>query len=168
MPGDAFGVEAVSEETLATVRTATARTHARQDHLVADGQLRDARADLGDDADAFVSEDSTDFDLRDVALQDVQVGAADSGGDHLDDDVRRLLDHWIRYLFPALLAGTFVDECFHGWNSLCSVVRHENRGHVSTVRTHCSARQGQTSLFDWRTETFRIGPASSMKCDLRP
>ena len=53
-----FGVQAVPEESLAAVRTSSARTHTRQDHLVTDGQLGDAGADLGDDADTFVAQDA--------------------------------------------------------------------------------------------------------------
>ena len=100
-------------ESLAAVRTAPARTDARQDDLVADCELRDARADFGDHADAFVPEDSADLDLGNVAFKNVQIGPTDRGGDHLHNDVGRTLYDRIGNFFPAILAGTFVDECFH-------------------------------------------------------
>ena len=52
----------------------------------------DRRAHLLDDADALVPEDPAVGHRRHVALQDVQVGAADGGGRDPDDGVGRLLD----------------------------------------------------------------------------
>ena len=51
---------------------------------------RDGVADLGDRADGLVAEDAAVGDRGDVALQDVQVGAADGGGVDLDHDVGRV------------------------------------------------------------------------------
>jgi hypothetical protein len=75
--------------------------------------LGDPGADLGDVTDPLVSENPSDLDLGSVALQDVQVRATDSGGDHLHDHVRWLEDDRIRDFFPTLLARTSVDECLH-------------------------------------------------------
>src|ERR1019366_6433565 len=59
-------------------------------------------------------EDAAYGHLGNIALQDVQVGPADGGRVHLDNDVRWTLDDWIRNLLPRLLSGTFVYECLHG------------------------------------------------------
>ena len=72
-----------------------------------------AGADLGDRADALVAEDASLGDGGDVALEDVQVGAADRRGVDPDDHVRRLQDRRVRDLLPRLLAGTVVDERLH-------------------------------------------------------
>ena len=100
-------------EALATVGASPAGADTRQDDPVTDGQSGDPLADLGDHADALVTQDAADLDLRNIAVEDMEVGSADRGGDHLDDDISRLFDLRIGYFVPCLLAGTFVDECFH-------------------------------------------------------
>ena len=63
--------------------------------------------------DGFVADDAAVDHGRQVAFEDVQVGAADGGGIDLDDGVgvgeeRRPWD-----LFPGFDARSVVDECFH-------------------------------------------------------
>src|SRR5690606_4493218 len=111
---DALGVETVAVEALQAVAAPAARADAREDHAVADVQLGNTASYLGDLADALMPEDAPRLDLRRVALQDVQVGAADRRGDHPDDDVGRMLDHRVGNLIPALPAGPVVDERLHG------------------------------------------------------
>ena len=48
-----------------------------------------AGAGFGDDADAFMAQDASRRAARDIAFQDVQVGAADRGLGDLDDGVGR-------------------------------------------------------------------------------
>ena len=110
--GQAVGVQA-----LVAVGAGTAGADAGDDHPVADLDGRDGRAGLHDGADALVAEDPTGGDRRDVALEDVQVGAADRGGLGADDDVGRLDDDRVRDVLPSLFAGTVVHECLHGATS---------------------------------------------------
>ena len=98
---------------LAAVRASPAGTDAGKDDPVADGQLGDPFADLGDHADTLVPQDAADLHLGDVSLEDVEVRPADGRGDHLHDHVGRLFDLRIGHLVPGLLARTLVDECFH-------------------------------------------------------
>jgi hypothetical protein len=61
----------------------------------------------------FVAEDPPVGDRGDVAVQDVQVGAADRGGVDPDDDVGRFPHGGVRDVLPGLVARTVVDECLH-------------------------------------------------------
>ena len=72
-------------------------------------------ADAVDDADALVAEDAAGRAGGDVALQDVQVRAADGGLERFDDGVAGRLDLRLGPVFERLFAGTLVDESFHGW-----------------------------------------------------
>ena len=112
-PGRSLIGEAVGVEPLVAVGAGAARADAGDQHPVADLDRVDGRTDLGDRADAFVAEDASLGDGGDVALQDVQVGAADRRGVDPNDHVRRLQDRGIRYLFPRFLAGAVVDERLH-------------------------------------------------------
>ena len=73
----------------------------------------DAGADLVDDADAFVAENAAGLAGRHVALEDVQVGAADRGLGDPDDRIGRRSDGRLGTIFQGLLAGSVIDECFH-------------------------------------------------------
>ena len=66
-----------------------------------------------DDADALVPENPARRHTRHVALQDVQVGAADGGGGDPDDGVGRVLDRRAGLLFPGALARTVIDQRLH-------------------------------------------------------
>jgi trimethylamine:corrinoid methyltransferase-like protein len=48
-----------------------------------------------------------------VALEDVQVGAADGGGVDLDDRVAGMLQLGVRLGLPLLAVGSVVDERLH-------------------------------------------------------
>ena len=50
------------------------------------------RADFDDFAHRLVADDVAAFHVGDDAVEDVQVGAADRAGRHLDDGVARMLD----------------------------------------------------------------------------
>ena len=67
-----------------------------------------------DGADRLVAEDAAVGDRGDVALEDVQVGAADRDGVDPHDGVGVVDDARSRDLLPRLVAGTVVDECAHG------------------------------------------------------
>ena len=89
-PAAATGAEAVVA--LLAEAAAPARADARDEHAVADGDRRDGRADLDDGADRLVAENRSRLHLGHVALEDVQVGAADRRRVDPDDRVGRLDD----------------------------------------------------------------------------
>jgi hypothetical protein len=72
-----------------------------------------AGADLFDDAHAFVAEDEAVLALGDVALEDVQVAAADRDAEDSDDRGGWPPEHRLRCVVPALLARPVINECFH-------------------------------------------------------
>ena len=78
-----------------------------------DREACNRRSDFSDRADALVPEDATVLDCWNVAFEDVQVSAANGRGFNLHDDVGRLLNPGIRYVFPGLLAGTVINKRFH-------------------------------------------------------
>ena len=65
----------------------------------------DAGADRLDGADGLVAEDPAVGDGRDVALEDVQVGAADRHGVDAHDGVGVVDDRRLRHLLPRLFPG---------------------------------------------------------------
>ena len=81
--------------------------------MVARLERRDGRADLVDDADALMAENAAGLAGRHVALEDVQVGAANCRFSDLDDRVGRRRDVRLRTVFQGFLARPLIDERFH-------------------------------------------------------
>src|SRR4029077_1651885 len=69
---------------------------------------------LDDRADGLVTEDRARLDLGDVALEDVEVCAADRGRVDADDCVGWILNGRVGLLFPSAKPRPVVDECLHG------------------------------------------------------
>ena len=74
-PAATAGAEAVVA--LLAEAAAPARGDARDEHAVAGRNRRDGRTDLDDGADGLVPENRSRLHLRDISLEDVQVGTAD-------------------------------------------------------------------------------------------
>ena len=91
---------ALARVTFLAVVAAAAGRDARHEHAVAGRDRRHRRADLGDRADRLVAEDRPGSHVGHVALEDVQIGAADRRRVDADDRVRRLLDPWFRAPLP--------------------------------------------------------------------
>ena len=89
-PTAATGAQAVAG--CLALLAAAARGDARREHTVADRDRRNGLAHLGDRADRFVAEDRPRLHRRHVALENVQVAAADGGSMAPDDDVGRGLE----------------------------------------------------------------------------
>ena len=70
-----------------------------------------------DRADGLVAEDPSRFHLGHVALEDVQIGAADGDRVDPDDHVLRVLEVGQRDIDPRLAAGAVVHERFHRFAS---------------------------------------------------
>ena len=90
---------------------------ARDDHALADSMAAHAVADRDDRPDPFVPEHPSVGDGRDVAVQDVQVGAADGGGVDLDHGVGRFEQTRVRDLLPRDGVRTVEHERLHGDSS---------------------------------------------------
>jgi hypothetical protein len=71
------------------------------------------RTCLDDGSHGLVAEDRSRLDLRHVAFEDVQVGAADRDCIDLDHDVRRSLDLRVGHGLPPAFSGPVVNERFH-------------------------------------------------------
>ena len=76
-------------------------------------ECRDGCSDLVDDADAFVAENAAGLAGRHVALEDVQVGAADRRFSDLDDRVRRCRNFRFGTVFEGFLPRPLINEGFH-------------------------------------------------------
>ena len=74
------------------------------DDAVADLQLFVLGADLDHLAHVLMAEDVAAFHRGNDAAIDVQIGAADGAGGHLDDGVARMLDFRIRNFLAADVA----------------------------------------------------------------
>ena len=66
-------------------------------------KVGDGRPDLVDDADALVAENAAGLAGRHVALEDMQIGAADRRLDDLDDRVGGRRDFRLGVIFQGLL-----------------------------------------------------------------
>ncbi len=98
---------------LAAEPACPARADAGDQHTVARRERTDAVADLVDGPDRLVTQNPAVAHLRQVALENVQVGTADRGRIHLHDNVAVIGDLGVGYLVPGLAAGTVVNEGSH-------------------------------------------------------
>ena len=76
-------------------------------------ECRHRRANLLDDADALMAENAAGPASRDVALEDVQVGAANCCFGDLDDCVGGRRDFRFGAVFQGLLSRPLINERFH-------------------------------------------------------
>src|SRR5690606_1688828 len=104
---------AVRIQAAVAVAARAAGADARNDDPVADVDVRDGGAHLGHRADALVAQNAARGDRRDVALEDVQIGAADRGRVHPHEGVRGLEDLRIGDRIPRLLARAVIHQRFH-------------------------------------------------------
>jgi hypothetical protein len=92
---------------------AAAGRDARNEDVVADLEVDHGGAGLDDRADGLVTEDGARLYRGHIALEDVQVGAADRGSVDLDDRVGRRLDGRVGDGVPGALSGTVIDQSLH-------------------------------------------------------
>ena len=109
----AAATEALAVAAFAAEAARAARGDARHEHAVAGLDVLDPAADALDGADGLVAEDASVGDLGDVALQDVQIGAADRDGVDAHDRVGVVDDHRHRDVLPRLVLRTVIHECLH-------------------------------------------------------
>ncbi|MNV78289.1 hypothetical protein D3C71_1717710 [compost metagenome] len=93
--------------------TAAAGDHERNDHAVSDVQVGHGAAGVLDDAHEFVAEDIARFGLRDLAVVEVQVRAADGGGRYPQDDVVIVLDDRVRDVVDPDIVAAVIGQCSH-------------------------------------------------------
>jgi hypothetical protein len=110
----AAAAQALAVLARAAEAAAAAGGDARQQHPVALTDRADARPGLQDRTDGLVAEDPARGDLGHVALEDVQVGAADGDGVHPHDRVGVVDELGVGNLFPPLVPWAVVDDGSHG------------------------------------------------------
>ena len=113
-PADPADGLAVRRHALLAVLAAAAFRDGRDQHAVTDPEALDRVTHLSDGADRLVAEDAALGDRGDIALENVQVGAANRGGIDPHHHVGRFLNRRVRNLFPRLLPGPVIDKRLHG------------------------------------------------------
>jgi hypothetical protein len=112
-PASSF--ETLPEAVLAAEAASSTGRDARDQHPVARLEVPYGGPDLDvDGPDGLMAEDPAGGHLGEVALEDVQVAAADGRGVNRDDGIGGVDQCGVGYFVPALLVGTVVDERFHG------------------------------------------------------
>src|ERR1700722_4008034 len=84
-----------------------------QAHLVTFFDAADSRTNLDDFTGVLVTENASRFEIG-PALVHMQVRTANVGGGDLDDHIVGLLNSGVRNIFDADVAGSVVNDCFHG------------------------------------------------------
>ncbi len=91
-----------------------ARRDAGHEDPVADRDVAHRAPDRLDGTDGLVAQDAAVGHRGHVALEDVQVRAADGHRVDPDDGVGVVADDGVRDLLPGRATGTVVDDCMHG------------------------------------------------------
>src|ERR1700723_2002100 len=99
----------------------------------------DSRTYLDDFTRVLVTEDASRFEIG-PALVHMQVRTANVGGGDLDDHIVGLLNSGVRNIFHADVAGSVVNDCFHG---LCPLLIRVCcwKPHASCLVSDAGARQ---------------------------
>jgi len=108
---------------LVAVGTGATGTDTGNNYPIADLEVLHCTANFSDGADTFVAQNAALGDGGDIAFENMEIGATNSGGVDLDDDIGRLLDDGVGNFFPLFQTGTVLDECFHGLSSLSALHR---------------------------------------------
>src|SRR5690242_9953679 len=88
----------------------SARGDTRDEDPVAGDEGRYRGPDVGHHADALVPECATLLHRGHIALQNVQVSAANCAGRDADNRIGGLLEHRTGAFFPGATAGTAIDQ----------------------------------------------------------
>lgn len=141
---------ALAVRPLPAVGAAPARGDAGDQYPVTRPHGPDVTADLDDLADGLVAEDRTGAYFRNVALEDVQVRAADGDGSDAHDRVGGILDRWVGDLFPGGLSGAVEHVAFHDvplpLNGLRGRVRRRDPGATTSLAPTCVGCAPQVQL----------------------
>src|SRR5580704_1004312 len=81
--------------------------------MIAEIERRDGRTCFMNDADAFVTENASRLTTRHIALQDVQIGAANRCARDAHDRVGRIDDGRHRTFVERSFSRAVIYECFH-------------------------------------------------------
>jgi len=72
--------------------------------MIARLEHRDGRANLVDDADAFMAKNAAGLTRWQIAFEDVEIGAANRRLRYFDNRIGRSADFWLGPIFQGLLA----------------------------------------------------------------
>ena len=99
------------------------RGNAGDEHAVAGMEAADTGTGFLDDPDPLVAQNATRYDTGQIALEDVQVGAADRGLGDAHDGVICVAEGRLRHVFQLNLAMSAVNESFHRVESMGRIAR---------------------------------------------
>ena len=114
-------VHAMRIHELSAIDALAAGGDAGDQDAVSGFEHRDGRPDLLDDANALVAENPAGLTGRNVALEDVKVGAANRRQSHFDDSVGRRRDAGLRPLLQGFVRRAEIDESFHRFCLLVAI-----------------------------------------------
>src|SRR5690606_27185415 len=109
----AAATEALPVAAIAAIAAPGTGGDARHQDAVADGDVTDVAADVLDRADGLVTQYAPGLDGGDVAVEDVQVGAADGDAVDADDGIVGVRDRGIRNVLPRPATRAVVNERLH-------------------------------------------------------
>jgi hypothetical protein len=104
-PGVGVGIFAEGEQFLAAEEAAAARNGKGGHHAIADLQIGDLAAHLNHLAHKLMSQDIPGLHGGHQSVVEVQIGAANRGGCHFQDDVAAVENFRVRNLFHANISG---------------------------------------------------------------
>src|SRR5690554_4926965 len=107
-------VLAMGVHLLLAVLTLATGSHTGNDDLVAFLEVAHPLPDFLHNPYPFMAQHPTFGHCRYVALEDVQIGAADGGFGDFDDGIGRFGNHRLGNRFPDVLPGSVVDHRHHG------------------------------------------------------
>jgi len=140
------------------LHAAAAGGDAGSEDAVADRDRGDGLSHFGDRADRFVAEDRPRSHRWHVALENVQVAAADGAGVDPDDDVGRGFERWVGHFLPLTRIGTVEHESLHGVSF----------GFFDSASRAPSAGQGFTAVLAAELRTSAGGRGSSgQRCNVQ-
>jgi hypothetical protein len=97
-----------------------AGSDARDYNFVSNVELRDARSDLFNDANALVAENAALDHRREISLQNMKIGPTDRGSSNSHDGIVAILNGRARFVLPRAIARAVIDQRFHrrrAWSS---------------------------------------------------
>jgi hypothetical protein len=109
---------------LLAVTAPPARGYARNQNVIANLEVGNVRANLVDDSDTFVPQDTAGYDGGYITFQDMQIRSANSRLCDFDNGIGRYLEDWLWLVFQSAFAWAMVYECLH-WGLPFRLIRSD-------------------------------------------